>query len=102
MKNQIEISNIAKETIEVLNHFDEEFTSKISKTFLNNLYELSKNSNIKVIIDENKELKDQNISEECKDLLSILYYKYIATEEEKTDIIEIWKNNDILYKNSKK
>ncbi len=100
MKNKIDVSNIAKETIEVLNYFDEEFISKISKNFLNNLYELSKNSNISVTIDENKNLKDQNISEECKDLLSVLYYRYIATETEKMDIIEIWKSNDILYKNA--
>ena len=55
------------------------------------------NSDKTVIIDKNKSLKDQKILSETKDLISILYYQYIATEEEKKELIKIWKHNDVLY-----
>ena len=59
----IEICDIAKETIQVLTYFDFEFTSKISKDFLDFLKETAEKSDIIVNIDFNKKLKEQNISE---------------------------------------
>ena len=63
------------------------------------LEELSEGSNIVVKIDKNKELKDQNISEGCKDLIAIIYYRFIATEDEKREIIKAWNNNEMSYQN---
>ena len=97
MNNQLEINDVAKETLEVLKYFDLDFIAKISGKFLMNLKKLSEKSNIIVTIDQNLKLKDQKISNECKDLISIIYYKYIATEEEKRTIIDIWNNNEALY-----
>lgn len=99
MNNQLEISNIAAETMQVLRYFDRNFRSKISSDFLKLLEELSEGSNIVVKIDENKELKDQNISEGCKDLIAIIYYRFIATEDEKREIIKAWNNNEMSYQN---
>ena len=100
MKEKIEMNDIAKETIEVLNYFDFDFISKISSNFLNKLKELSKNSNIIVKVDENKKLKEQNISKESKELIALIYYDYIADKEEKKEIINIWNKNEKLYQES--
>lgn len=94
---QLEISDIAKETVDILKYFDSNFVSKIPVKFLNILKGLAKHSNIIVNIDKEKKLKDQNISEETKDLISLIYYDYVATEEEKDEIIKIWSKNESLY-----
>ena len=41
---ELEMSDVAKETIEVLNYFNPKFIEKISSTFLNGLNEIAKNS----------------------------------------------------------
>ena len=94
--NQV-MFDVAKETTEILKYFNYNFVSKISSDFLKQLKELAKYSDKTVIIDKNKSLKDQKILSQTKDLISILYYKYIATDKEKKELINIWKNNDILY-----
>ena len=93
----IEMCDIAKETVQVLTYFDLEFTSKISKSFLDFLKETAEKSNIIVNIDLNKKLNEQDISEECKDLIALLYYHYFADETKKNEIVKIWKNNDLMY-----
>ena len=93
----METKDIAKETIEVFKYFDTSLTENISKSFLDFLEELSQESNIIVNIDSNKKLRDQNISEECKDLISLIYYNYIADENEKKEILKIWNNNERIY-----
>lgn len=97
MIDRLEISDIAKETMDVLNYFDSNFVSKIPYKFLNGLKKLAKKSTMSVKIDKNKKLKEQNISEESKDLISLIYYHYIATEEEKEKLIKIWNQNESLY-----
>ena len=42
-----------------------------------------------------KKLKDQDISQECKDFISIMYYYYHANDEEKKELISKWNDNDI-------
>lgn len=93
----METKDIAKETIEVFKYFDTSLTENISKSFWDFLKELSQESNIIVNIDSNKKLRDQNISEECKDLISLIYYNYIADENEKKEILKIWNNNEKIY-----
>lgn len=94
---KIEIRDVAKETVCVLDYFEPQFISKIPEYVLTNLKELAEKSNIKVIIDRNKELKEQAISEETKDFIALIYYNYIATKEQKTQILEIWNQNELLY-----
>ena len=81
------INNIAKETVEILNYFDSSFVSKISVDFLSLLKELARKSSITVTIDKNKKLEEQAISEECKNLIALIYRDYIADEEEKRNMI---------------
>ena len=93
----IQVQDIAKETVEILKYTDSNFTSKISKKVLDFLQEVSEKSDITVNIDVNKKLSEQDISEQCKDLISLLYYNYCANETEKKEILKIWKENDNLY-----
>lgn len=44
----VEICDVALETLEVLKYFSNEFTSKISESFLNSLEELAKKSKLEV------------------------------------------------------
>ena len=90
----VEICDVALETLEVLKYFNTEFTSKISESFLNSLKELAKKSKLEVKIDANKKLINQNISEETKDIISLIYYNYFADDKEKNEIAKIWKEND--------
>ena len=92
MEGQMEISDVAKETIELLKYFDSDFISKISTELLEFLKKLAQSSTINVTIDKNKKLKDQNVSEECKSLISLIYHDYIAEEDEKEEIEKIWMN----------
>ncbi len=94
---ELEMSDVARETIDIINYFNPKFIEKISSTFLNGLNEIAKNSEKITQIDKTKKLKDQNISEESKDLISLIYYNYIATEEEKRKLAKIWNENEIAY-----
>lgn len=99
---QIKINDVAKETVMVLKYFEENFTSKIPSKFILLLNRLAQESNIDVYIDKGKKLNEQNISEECKDLISLMYYSYIADETEKEEIGKIWRQNEELYQNKLK
>ena len=93
----VEIYDAALETLEILKYFNNEFTSKISGSFLTLLKELAKKSKLEVKIDINKKLIDQNISEETKDIISLIYYYYFADDNEKNRVIKLWKENDENY-----
>ena len=93
----INYANVFKETLEVLNHFDSEFLSKIPNEFLNAMKEFASKSTITVNIDTSKNLIEQDISEECKEMISLIFYSYIATKEEKEELTELWNVNEEAY-----
>lgn len=97
MTNQLEINDVAKETISLLDYFDPSFTSKIPNNVINKLQEMAKNSNKTVKIDNHKKLKEQEILDETKDLIALIYYSYIANEKQKEELTEIWNENEKLY-----
>ncbi len=86
---------IAKEIITVLENFDNEFVEKIPKEVFDAFKKLSKDCTKTVNLDMSKKLKDQDISQECKDFISIMYYYYHANDEEKKELISKWNDNDI-------
>lgn len=97
MTNQVEISDVAKETLYILEYFNPEFVAKIPIRFKNNLKEIAKNSNRKVKVERNRKLKEQPILEETKELIASIYYSYVATEEQKKELIEIWSENEKVF-----
>lgn len=97
MVKQQEISDVAKETLYILDYFNPDFTSKIPKNVISDLKQIAKKSTIIINIDKNKNLKEQNILPETKDLIALMYYSYIATEDEQKEIVQIWNTNEKLY-----
>lgn len=94
------MNDTAKEVISVLNYFDYDLIRRIPKKFLDYLKDKAKDSNKKVDIDINKSLLEQNISEESKDLIALIYYNYFSDEAEKMRILKIWSNNEKIYQKS--
>lgn len=91
------VDDIAKETLYILKYFDSNFISKIPNNFLENLKKIAETSKIIVNIDSHKTLEEQEISEECKDLISLIYYNYVANEKEKEEILKCWSENEEKY-----
>ena len=97
MIDETKYTNTAYETLYVLKHCDNSFVSKIPNQILKNLKQMAKNCSKQITLLPNKKLKEQNISEETKDFISGLYYTYIATPQEKKDILNTWQQNDKIY-----
>ena len=86
--------NVAKEIIIVLKNMDQDIVNKIPTKLLEQFEKIAEFANSDIKVNLKEKLKYQDISEESKDILSILYYKYIANEQEKTRIFNIWKENE--------
>ena len=91
------MKDIAKETIEILKCFDNKSVSKIPYNFLKTLVILAQDSKMNIYIDRRLKLHQQDISEESKDLLSLIYYNYMAEDEEKREILKAWQKNGTVY-----
>lgn len=91
------MNDIANEVVSVLNYMEQDLVKKIPIKFLDFLKNLAKDSNKKINIDLNKSLLEQNISEESKDLIGLIYYNYLIDENEKRQILKIWSNNEREY-----
>ncbi len=87
-------SDLAKELLTILSNTDLEFINKLPSNFLNELSFVAADSNKEFFIQKNKSLKEQNISEECKDLLSFLYYSTLDSKD-KEILLDNWLKNDI-------
>ena len=95
----IKVNDIAKETLYILKYFDDDFVSKIPSKFLEHLKSIAETSQIIVNIDKQKTLEEQEISEDCKDLIALIYYNYVADEKDKEEILKCWVENDKKYQN---
>ena len=96
--NMEELSaEVATEVIQVLYNSDSSIICKIPYRIIEVLQEKSEESEKKVNFKENTELKDQDISEESKAILSILYRDYICSEEEKIEVNKVFENNQKQY-----
>ena len=90
-------SDVCKETLSVLAYFDTNLIKKIPNHVLKKLGELSADSNTEFYINLKKNLNEQNISEKCKDLISLIYYNYIADKNEKDKLWNLWNENEKKY-----
>ena len=84
------------EVDEVLNLMDKEFQRKIPEK-LRKLISESKLKDYNVVINPDIPLNEQNISRKALAMLAVLNYNYWCTEEKKKkDLIEKYKNNEII------
>lgn len=97
MKKTQEINDVCKEFLTILAFCDTDIIKKIPSKILKRINELAADSELKCYIDRKKDLIDQDISEKSKDLIALLYYSYIATENEKNELSKIWNDNEKKY-----
>lgn len=91
------INDISKETLTFLAFFDNKMIEKIPAKVITKLCEEAADSKLDFYIDSNKSFKEQSISEKSKDLISLIYYEYIAEDEEKKEILNQWNLNEKNY-----
>ena len=89
-----EIYNAALEVLGVIEYVEPNISIKIPEDFILKLKELASKADILVVINPEKKLSEQNISETAKDLIALIYYSYIATENEKIILKECWNKNE--------
>ena len=92
MENVQNISDISKETLTFLAFFDNKMIEKIPAHIITKLCEEAADSKLDFYIDVNK----------SKDLISLIYYDYIAEEDEKKEILNQWNLNEKNYQNAQK
>lgn len=93
------ISDISKEVLTFLAFFDNKMLEKIPTHVITKLCEEAADSKMNFYIDINKKFEEQQISEKGKDLISLIYYSYIAEENEKKEILDQWNLNEKNYQN---
>lgn len=92
-----EKNDVYKEVLTVLAYFNDDFIEKIPDKVLKKLNELAADSKTDFYIDTEKNLYEQNISEESKDLISLIYYNFVADKNEKKELLKIWSENENKY-----
>ena len=92
-------SDLAKEFLTFLSFMDEDTIKNIPSNFLKMFSDLAANSTKEFYIDKNKNLNEQNMSEECKDLLSLLYFINSNDSNEQNEILNAWNLNDDINDN---
>lgn len=94
MEEMLLSSDTAKETLMYLSFFDKTLLEVIPNEMLKMLNELASSSDKEYYILEDKKLNEQSISSESKDLISMLYYLYSFTDEDKNYIEQRWLENE--------
>lgn len=77
----------------ILEYSSEEIRNKVPDKF-RQLIKNNKDNNYKLILDENKKLKDQKLLIETMEILSLIYRDYLCSEDERKELIKI--NNQKL------
>ncbi len=97
MKDPKNKNDLFKEVVTFLPYFSDEIIEKIPSQVLIKINDLAADSDAEFYVDEEKDLKEQNMSESCKDFIALIYYNYIADENEKEKILKSWNENEKKY-----
>ena len=84
MNKILEMNDVCKEVFIVLSHLDNKLLEKIPNKFLKFLTDQAADSNYDFYINPNKDLDEQDLSEESKDLLSSFntqYYNNLSNDD---------------------
>ena len=93
-----ENNKVYKEVYTILTFFDTNLINKIPDDFFIKISQLAAKSNYNFYVDSTKSLMEQEISQESKDLLSYIYYQFVAKDYEKQELLKIWEANEKDYK----
>ena len=86
-------SDLAKEALIVLSFWNEDMIAKVDDQFLQRLSDIAADSQNDFYFDKNKSLDEQNISNDCRDFITMVYYCYIANNKEQSEVFNSWINN---------
>ena len=91
------INNVAKQVSVILKYVEPELLKRVPSNIIEYLRKLGTESDIEFELEIGKKLSQQNILEESKDLIALIFYLYIADENEKKEIMNSWTSNEIQY-----
>ena len=94
MESNLIYSNVATELLEIFKYLEKAVKEKIPTDLENKLIEL-KNEDYVFNLDKSKNLDEQDILPETRQILSMIYLKYCCSEEEANEILSIKKNKDL-------
>lgn len=86
--------DLAKEMLTILAYCDSKFIDKIPDYIFKKLNDLAADSKKEFYINKNKTLLEQDITEECRDLLGYIYFTYMTNSLEKKEILNTIIEND--------
>ncbi|MBR3132750.1 MAG: hypothetical protein IKG42_01510 [Clostridia bacterium] len=85
----------------ILKNTDDELVKKIPEKFMNYVRD-NKANDYSFVVDENKGLLEQDISEETKAILSLIYRDYFCDENERQELIRLEKEEQIREEEEKR
>jgi len=94
--------DVANEVVTVFNYTDEKLLENLPKEILKYLQITAKQSEKECNLEYGKSLSEQNISEESKNLIALLFGLYMADEKDREYIKKCWDNNETVYQNELK
>ena len=94
MNEELLNKDIAKEVLTIILYSDNYIQNRIPEDIIKKLTNLSADSELDIHLDKNKKLQEQNISSDALDMFALLYYSYVADENEQDEILSSWYMND--------
>lgn len=86
--------NVAKEFLTYISYFDNSIIERLPDSFLRQLMLIAADSKKNYFVEKDKKLYEQNISDECLDLISSVYLLFVSNEEEKEFLLNQMANNE--------
>lgn len=86
--------DVAKEFLMLASYFEEELLKEIPDELFQKLNDIAADSDKEYYVLEDKSLNEQNISEECKDLIALINYLYLVPKSEQVELLNNWKSNE--------
>ena len=95
--NKVEMCDVANEVVTIFDYTDSKLLENLPKEILKYLKITAKQSDKKFNLEPGKSLSEQNLSEESKNLMALLFGLYMADERDKEYIKKCWDDNEALY-----
>ena len=83
-----------KECLTILSFCENSLIDKIPKEVIKNLTDIAADSEQDFYVEESKSLLEQKISPECRDMLGLMYFMYVADDNEKDELLNTWAKNE--------
>ena len=87
------------EVYDIINHMEPELKDKIPKKFVNMLKQ-NRDNNYKINIDYKKSITEQELLEDTKVILGLIYRDFLCDKEKRKELIEQDKKSILEYEKS--